>query len=62
MPIVLEVNWKTPRPPSPMKFNNAWLLEDDFKNLVKSFWKPLEEGVGHSYMHQLSENVGRIRK
>jgi hypothetical protein len=43
MPIFLEIEGKSNRPPTPKKFNHSWLNEEDFKNLVKITWKSLEE-------------------
>jgi hypothetical protein len=43
MSIVLEVASKGPKPPTPFKFNHRWLLEEDYKCLIRSMWKPLKK-------------------
>jgi hypothetical protein len=42
-PIFLEVAGNTRKPTSPFKFNSSWLKEEEFINLVKELWIPLNQ-------------------
>ena len=43
-PIVLELRGGTQRPPSPFKFNAAWVADSTYVDLLKATWRPL--GLG----------------
>jgi hypothetical protein len=42
-PIFMEVAVNTRKPTSPFKFNSAWMKEEEFINLVKETWIPLNQ-------------------
>jgi hypothetical protein len=41
-PILLQIKGGGQKPLSPFKFNSTWLVGQEFKDLVKSVWIPLE--------------------
>jgi hypothetical protein len=43
MPILLQNEEMDQKAPSPFKFNQAWLQEESFINLVEKNWKGLKE-------------------
>jgi hypothetical protein len=62
MPILLEIANNSACPLSPMKFNHAWLCEEDFKSLIKDLWIPLVDGSGVSYMQQFATNISSMTR
>jgi hypothetical protein len=42
-PIFLEVAGNTRKPTSPFKFYSSWLKEEEFINLVKELWNPINQ-------------------
>jgi len=49
LPILLKME-KGNRPPSPLKFNHAWLLEEDFKNRIIIAWTHVQSTEGELAM------------
>jgi hypothetical protein len=37
MPILLKIDKRGSNPPSLLKYNHAWLLEEDYRSLVESY-------------------------
>jgi hypothetical protein len=61
-PIMLQIEKKNEKPPSPFKFNHACLEEDEFKALITSNWKRFYPLVGDSAMLQFASNLKRGKK
>jgi len=61
MPILLIMEKKFPRPPSPFKFNHVWLRDEDYRKLVQQIWIPINEDDGCSFMGQFTSNIANIK-
>jgi hypothetical protein len=49
------------KPPSPLKFNHIWLLEEDFKKLVEDLWVHITLSSS-TYMFQFVENIAKVKE
>jgi hypothetical protein len=52
LPILLKIEYHGQKPPSPLKLNEAWLKEEEYVNLIKNSWTPLNGEENSSFMHQ----------
>ena len=50
------------KPPSPFKFNPVWLEHEDYREMVKENWNPLENQSSESCTYQMNENLTTIKK
>lgn len=50
------------KPPAPLKFNSAWLLEDNYKALVISSWTHLIPSQSQYFMQMWADNIQKIKK
>jgi len=61
MSISFEVASKGLKPP-PFKLNQRWVKEENYKKLIQSIWKPIEDNVEKSHIEQFVENMDRVKK
>lgn len=61
-PILLEIRSNARKPPSPFKFNSAWVSDPDFCELVKSAWAPMDDGDGIRVGFSFMENLKILKK
>lgn len=61
-PIMLEIRSEVRKPPSPFKFNSAWISDPSFYDIVKSIWNPLSDRVGVWDGFSFMENLKRLKK
>ena len=61
-PILLELVGLFKKPPAPFKFNNGWLKDADYHELVVDHWSypPVEEGYSHA--QAFIDNMKNIKK
>ena len=50
------------KPPSPLKFNPAWLLEEDYKALVIYSWTHLVPSQSLSFMQMWADNISKVKR
>jgi hypothetical protein len=62
MPISIEFSPKGSKPPAPFKFNHRWLMEEYYKNMICSVWRPLEDNLESFHMFQFVEKLARAKK
>jgi hypothetical protein len=61
LPILLKLAKEDKKPPSPLKFNHLWLLEEDFKSLDFSTCKHVDLYCGDSPMKQVVDNLQKVK-
>jgi hypothetical protein len=60
--IIMKVEKEDLKPSSPLKFNNAWLLEEYFKKLIATTWTRAQLGKRTTSMKQFVDNIKRVKK
>jgi hypothetical protein len=45
-----------------LKFNHAWLLEEDFKKLIAMTWTHVQHGKGTTTWQQFVENTAKVKR
>jgi len=60
-PVWLTLEGGTHKTPSPFKFNATWLLDESFRELVHTHWKPFDPNLGTSAGVHFAENVKKIK-
>ena len=61
-PIFLDISFPPPKPPSPFKFNSAWLLDPSFKTLFVETWIHPSRDQRGSKSFLFMENLKRLKK
>jgi exonuclease III len=61
-PVVLSLDPPEIKPPTPFKFNPAWLEEEDYKIMFQSVWTPLVNSQSRSFMQQWADNLSKVKK
>jgi hypothetical protein len=61
-PILIDISGGPRKPPSPFKFNLAWLNEESFQSLVKRCWVPYDPTGGVATGIHFSTNLKRVKK
>ena len=60
-PIFFEIKKGPINPPSPLKYNKTWLLDESFKNLFLAHWRIFYETLDRSATFQFAENIKRLK-
>jgi len=60
--VVLSLDPPEIKPPTPFKFNLAWLEEEDYKIMFQSVWTPLVNYQSRSFMQQWNDNFSKVKK
>ena len=61
-PITLSITIPEEKPPTHFKFNLVWLENEDYREMFKRNWKPLEVQSSDSYMYKMIDNLSTIKK
>jgi hypothetical protein len=61
-PIFFEILGGPGKPPSPFKFNPAWLKEESFQTLVKICWVPFDPNGGVVAGVHFASNLKQVKK
>jgi hypothetical protein len=61
-PILFEILGSLGKPPSPFKFNLAWLNEESFQTLVKICWVPFDMNGGVVSGVHFASNLKQVKK
>ena len=61
-PIILEIRIDAHKPPSPYKFNSAWISNPEFCDLVKSSWTLMLDDVDNREGFSFMENIKHLKK
>eukprot|EP01018_Ginkgo_biloba_P004985 Gb_28741 [translate_table: standard] len=61
-PFFLELAYPGRKPPSPFKFNSAWLGEEAFKQKLKDIWVTFDESSRESASIQFAANLKRLKQ
>ena len=61
-PILLEIKGGSHRPPSPFKFNVAWVADPGYIELMKSLWRSLGQGDDIREGVAFMENLKNLKK
>lgn len=61
-PIILELKGDSRKPPSLLKFNEGWLKEASYIDLIKSHKSLVDMTRGNRDVVQFLENIKRIKK
>jgi hypothetical protein len=59
-PIILKIEPHGKKPPAPLKLNESWIKEEDYRILIKYTCIPLKEEGGNTLMHQFACNLSRV--
>eukprot|EP01018_Ginkgo_biloba_P010712 Gb_14385 [translate_table: standard] len=66
IPIIPQSSWRLDfsrrKPPSPFKFNYAWLEEEDFVHIVTDKWVRYDGSLGESACIQCATNLKRLKQ
>ena len=60
-PITLSITKSEEKPPAPFKFNLNWLDCEEYWELLKKSWKPIEVQSTKGCMFQIMENLSKIK-
>jgi len=60
-PIFCEIKKGPINPPSYLKYNKSWLLDDSFKSLFLDLWRPYDENHDRTAAFQFAENIKRLK-
>ena len=60
-PIFFEIKQGPINPPSPLKFNKTWILDESFKNLFLAHWRIFYETLDRTAAFQFAENIKRLK-
>jgi len=60
-PILLIWSSRAESPPTPLKINQVWLAEEDFRKLVASTWVRLSRDTTEPFMVQFEANLKRTK-
>eukprot|EP00253_Pinus_taeda_P030676 PITA_30676 len=61
-PIFLDMTTPPHKPPTPFKFNPAWLQDPSFCNMFKETWIHPDQNVGEDKSFLFMENLKRLKK
>ena len=61
-PITLSITIPEEKSPIPFKFNPIWLENEDYMEMVKRNWKPLEVQSSDNFMYLMADNLSTIKK
>lgn len=62
LPLLMQIEKEDNKPPEPFKFNDTWLEEEWFRNLVIQSWKKYEPNAGERSMFQFAKNLKKVKR
>ncbi|KAH9298238.1 hypothetical protein KI387_029920, partial [Taxus chinensis] len=61
-PIVLDIEDDGVKQGAPFKFNPAWILDQDFNNLVKENWRPFDPSTSNYVCQQFHDSLRNLKQ
>jgi len=61
-PIFFEIQKGPTNPPSPLKFNKGWLLDETFKNLLLENWTLYDRDLDRTAAFQFADNFKKLKR
>jgi len=62
LPILLDIESESIKPPAPFKSKSNWVNEEDLRKIVIQNWEKFDSSMGDTVMYQFATNLKREKR